>query len=148
MSSHARQRCHTSSHRPKIAVLAFFVWGAMSPSSTMWPEPRPTSVPSGILIRPANLAARRGPKSGGRCCAPFFGGRGELGLRLTQCGWAEAYLHAKFHLDPSNCLATIHQRYTDRQRDRICNVFGSDHGSSDQEFLSVLPFWVGSKVKI
>jgi len=31
---------------------------------------------------------------------------------------AEAYLHAKLHLDPSNRLATIHQRYrqTDRQR--------------------------------
>jgi len=36
---------------------------------------------------------------------------------------AEAYLHAKIDLDPSNCLATIHQRYrqdrtdgTDRQR--------------------------------
>jgi len=24
--------------------------------------------------------------------------------------WAEAYLHAKFHLDASNRLATIHQR--------------------------------------
>jgi len=24
---------------------------------------------------------------------------------------AEAYLHAEFHLDPSNRLATIHQRY-------------------------------------
>ena len=23
----------------------------------------------------------------------------------------EAYLHAKFHLDPSNRLATVHQRY-------------------------------------
>jgi len=34
---------------------------------------------------------------------------------------AEAYQHAKFHLDPSNRLATIHQRHretdrTDRQR--------------------------------
>jgi len=29
---------------------------------------------------------------------------------------AEAFLHAKFHLDPSNRLATIHQRY--RQTDR------------------------------
>ena len=29
---------------------------------------------------------------------------------------AEAYLHAKFHLDLSNSLATIHQRYRqDRQ---------------------------------
>ena len=24
---------------------------------------------------------------------------------------AEAYLHAKFHLDPSNRLATVHQRH-------------------------------------
>jgi len=29
---------------------------------------------------------------------------------------AEAYLHAKFHLDPSNPLATLHQRH--RQPDR------------------------------
>ena len=30
---------------------------------------------------------------------------------------AEAYLHAKFHHDPSNHLATIHQHYRqDRQR--------------------------------
>jgi len=35
---------------------------------------------------------------------------GELGPHLTQqvYAWAEAYLHAKFHLDPSNRLATIH----------------------------------------
>jgi len=36
---------------------------------------------------------------------------------------AEAYLHAKLHLDPSNRLATIHQRHrqtgqTGRQSDR------------------------------
>jgi len=29
---------------------------------------------------------------------------------------AEAYLHAKFCLDPSNCLATVHERH--RQTDR------------------------------
>jgi len=28
---------------------------------------------------------------------------------------AEAYLYAKFHLDPSNRLVTIHQRYIDRE---------------------------------
>ena len=32
---------------------------------------------------------------------------------------AEAYLHAKFHLDPSKRLATVHQRY--RQTDRTDN---------------------------
>ena len=32
----------------------------------------------------------------------------ELGPHLAQCGYrAEAYLHAKFHLDPSNRLATM-----------------------------------------
>jgi len=29
---------------------------------------------------------------------------------------AEAYMHAKFHLDPSNCLATVLERHRqDRQ---------------------------------
>jgi len=33
--------------------------------------------------------------------------------------WAEAYLPTKWHLDPSNCLATIHQRHReDRQSGR------------------------------
>jgi len=41
---------------------------------------------------------------------PFLGGA-ELGPHLTQCAWAEAYLHAKFHFDPSNRFAKIHQRY-------------------------------------
>jgi len=30
--------------------------------------------------------------------------------------WAEAYLHTKWHLDPCNRLATIHQRYRQRHR--------------------------------
>ena len=49
-------------------------------------------------------------------------GEGELGPHLIQCGQAEAYLHDKFHLDPSNLLATVHERYrqTDRQgNDRL-----------------------------
>jgi len=31
---------------------------------------------------------------------------------------AEAYLHAKFHLDPSNRLATLHERYGQDWTDR------------------------------
>ena len=31
---------------------AVALWGAGSPSNTMWPTPRPTFVPSGILIHP------------------------------------------------------------------------------------------------
>jgi len=41
---------------------------------------------------------------------------GQLGPHLAQCGQAEAYLHAKFHLDPFNRLATIHQRYRQTER--------------------------------
>jgi len=35
----------------------------------------------------------------------------QLGPHLTQCGLADTYLRTKWHLDPSNRLATIHQRY-------------------------------------
>jgi len=48
---------------------------------------------------------------------------GELGPNLTHVAAAEAYIHAKFHLNPSNHLTTIHQSYgqTDRQTDRQDN---------------------------
>jgi len=44
----------------------------------------------------------------------------ELGLHLTQCGLGRGHLRTKWHLDPSDCVATIHQRYrhTDRQTNR------------------------------
>jgi len=63
-------------HKPRKwgDCCAPFRGGAGFPFNTMWPGPRPTSVPSGIVI----------------------------------------------HRDPSNRLATVHQRYrqTDRQTDR------------------------------
>jgi len=68
----------------------------------MWPGPRPISVPSGIL----NLARTvKGRKLG---AVPLLG---ELGPQHNVAGAAEPYLHAKFHFDPSNRLATMHQRY-------------------------------------
>jgi len=95
--------------------------GAGSPSGTMWPGPRPTSVPSAVLtLDPSSRLATMdmGQKLGRGLC-PIFGDW-ELGPHLTQCGRAKAYLHAKFHLDPCSRLATVHQRQrqdrTDRQR--------------------------------
>jgi len=41
-------------------------------------------------------------------------GEGELGPHLTQCGRAEAYVHAKFYLDPSNRVASVYTNVTDR----------------------------------
>jgi len=75
------------------------------------------------LIHPAVSPQQTWAKIGG--CAPFGGE--ELGLNLTQRG--EAYLHAKFHFDPSNRLTTIHQRHRqtgqDRQTDRQwCDSIG------------------------
>ena len=51
-----------------------------------------------------------GPKIG-EWAVPLLG---ELGPHLTQCGRAEAYLHAKFHLGPSNRLAQ-YTNVTDKQ---------------------------------
>ena len=58
-------------------------------------------------------------------------GVGILGPHLTQCGMGRAaadYLYAKFHLDLSNRLATIHQRHrqdrqTGQRSDRKVNRF-------------------------
>jgi len=42
---------------------------------------------------------------------------------------AKAYLHAKFHLDPSICLTTVHQRY--RQTDRQTEQTRQDRTDND-----------------
>jgi len=63
-------------------------------------------MPSSILIYPA--------ENWGLC--PF--GEGDLGPHLTQLAMAEAYLRAKFRLDPSNRLTTIHQRYRQTEQGR------------------------------
>jgi len=49
---------------------------------------------------------------------PLSVGEGELGPHLTQCGLAETYRHAKWHLDPSNLLAAIHQCHRQDRTDR------------------------------
>jgi len=53
-----------------------------------------------------------GRKVGGGILCPFpLGGAGSPSNSVA---WAEAYLHTKWHLDPSSRLATIHN-VTDRQ---------------------------------
>jgi len=60
---------------------------AVSPSSTMWPGPRPISMPSGILIHPAvGATINMGRKLG--ALPPF--GEGNWVPHLTQCCLAEA----------------------------------------------------------
>jgi len=72
-------------HGPKLgggAVPPFLWKGAATPSNTMSPGPRPTSVPSGILIHSAIWPQQTWGKIG--VCAPF--GEGKLGPHLTQYG--------------------------------------------------------------
>jgi len=81
----------------------------------MWPGPRPISIPSGILIYPAIWPQQIWTENWGLC--PF--GRGGAGSPSnTMWPGPSRYLHVKFRLDPSNRLATIHQRYRDRQYKR------------------------------
>jgi len=65
----------------KLGACTFFGGGeAGSPTNTMWPGPRPTSVPSGILIHPAVWPQQTWAENGGALC-PFGG----LGPHLTYC---------------------------------------------------------------
>jgi len=74
---------------------------------------------------------RYGPKIGWWLWPFGWGGAGSPSNTMWPAR-AEAYLHAKFHLDASNHLATIHQRY--RQTDRT----GQDRQRSDSIWRTVL----------
>jgi len=94
-------------HGPKLGGgCALFSGGAGSPSNTKSPGPRPTSIPSGVLVHPAVCPQRtlaENCEEGG--CAPL--GEGELGPHLTQCRLGWAYLRTKWYPDQYSHLATI-----------------------------------------
>ena len=90
--------------------------GAGSPSKTMWPGMRPTSdVQSGISIHLAMTTIDMGRIVGGGLLCPLFG------VELLPCGGAGSpsktmwsgprRTSIPWYLDPSNSLATIHQRH-------------------------------------
>ena len=84
--------------------------GAGSPSNTM---SRGRGLPPyqvGILIHPAVRPQRTWAENWGAVLRFFVGGGGAGAPSNTVAG-AEPYHHSKFHLDPSNRLATIHQRH-------------------------------------
>jgi len=81
---------------------ALFSGGAGSPSNTKSRGPRPTSIPSGILVNPAIWPQRTLAQNWGLC--PFrAGGTGSPSNSVTQ---AEAYLRTKWYPDANNHLAT------------------------------------------
>jgi len=83
-------------------LLCIFLGGAGSSCNTMWPGPRPTSIPSGIVIYPAVWSKQTWTQNWG--CAPLGG----AGSPSDNVAWAEVYIPTKWHLDPFNRLVTIH----------------------------------------
>jgi len=65
----------------KLGAVSFFGGEAGSPSNTMWPGPRPTSVPSGILINPTVWPKQTWAENWE--AVPFWWE--EAGSHLTQC---------------------------------------------------------------
>jgi len=51
-SIHTKWHLDTTNMGRKLGAVPLLGWGAKSPSNTMCPGPRPTFVPSGILINP------------------------------------------------------------------------------------------------
>jgi len=93
------------------AVPPFLFFGGGGGGASVVSSNTLSPVPCQVSLDPFSRLAtieRHLPKSVGLLC-PFRGG-GELGPRLAQCGLgrrAEAYLHAKWHIDPSSRLATF-----------------------------------------
>ena len=85
-------------------VLCPFPWGAKPRSNTMWPGPRPTSVPIGILTHPAIWPQQTWAENWRGQLCPFWEKWVPIEHNVV---WAKAYLHTKWYRDPSSYLATI-----------------------------------------
>jgi len=117
---HAKCRLDPSSRLATIDVgenwgLHPLFGGELGPHLTQSPGPRSTSIPSDILIHPAIWPQQIWAIIGGLC--PFGGG--EAGSPSNNVARAEAYPHAKFHLDPSDRLATVHQCHRQEKTDNF-----------------------------
>jgi len=96
--------------------------GAGSQFNAIWPGPRPTSVSSGILIHPAVRLQQTWAENWE--AVPLWGRVNKLGPHLHNVVGAEAYIHAKFHLDPCNRLDTVHQRHRQDRTDNGPIAYG------------------------
>ena len=65
----------------KLGAVPFRGWGAGSPSNTLSPRLRPTSVPSGILIHPAVWPQYTWAENRG-LCPPFLGSGGSPSSKM------------------------------------------------------------------
>ena len=115
-------------HGPKIGGLFPLGRGGGSPSNTMWPGPRPTSLP--WHLDPAIWPQRAWAENWR--AVPLWGG--ELGPYLTQCGLGWAYLCTKLHLDPSSRLTTTDMTEFFLVGGGLCPFGGGELGSHLTQF--------------
>jgi len=87
--------------------------GAGSPSNTKLPGPRPSSIPSGILIHAAIWPQQIWTEYWGLC--PF--GEGKLGPHLTQCGHGRGLPACQVSSWSVQPFGTIHQRHRQDRQD-------------------------------
>jgi len=98
-----RSVAKTANNRTMLYFVSYITGGAGCPSNTMWPGPRPTFVPSGILIHPA-VGHNTWAEKWGLLSPLFWGGEWVRWVPIS-VAWAKAYLRTKWHLDPTGHLA-------------------------------------------
>jgi len=108
---------------------------AGSACNTMWPGPRPTFIPSGILIHPAVCPQQTWAENWRRGSAPW--GEWEWVRIKHKVARAEAYLRTKWHLDPSSSLATIDMG---RKFGAHRPLFGEERTGSPSNTMSLWPW--------
>jgi len=99
---------------------ALFEGGARSPSNTMWPGPRPTSILSGILSIQPFGHNRHGPKSGGSC-APFLVGDDGSPSKTMWPGPRSTCMPSFILIHPTVWSQYINVTDTERQRTHFTN---------------------------
>ena len=107
----SRRLATTDMGRKVGAVVPLFVEGELGSHLTQCRLGRGLYLPTKWHLDPSSRLARTDTnrKLEERAVRAF--GEDELGPHLTQCSQGRGYLRVKFHLDPCNRLATIHQRY-------------------------------------
>jgi len=111
----------------KWGLLYPFLWGAGSTSNTVWQGPRPTSIPSGILIHPTvwprytNVTDRqivRQTDNGPIAWGEQFSKRSPKNSSTLL--WSVIYLFSKFNENPPIAFSLI--PLTSRQKDKVANI--------------------------
>jgi len=103
------------------AALPLSLGGAGSPSNTMSPGPRPTSIPSGIPMHAAVWPQQTWPKSGGGGYCALSKGGSWLGPHLMQCYMGQGSVSSDILIHPA---VWPQQTWAEKWGRLLCPFFG------------------------